>query len=208
MPPSRLDNVSRSFCNTADALHEKFLAAMADPACAKCTIAGYGTALLTAWLQTKWSDFAKGLLLASALGTKRKTGPGVRPAPSVKTRSDAEALLKVATTATTKRHGLQQPVWHAPWFVIEVAAVVRLRNLNRLELTLGSTVVPKQITDFRNYLIHPTHQTRVKYEDLQAKFGMLGVEPQHFIQGQRLLGVPVFTSWVRELQRVAHASTR
>ena len=116
--------------------------------------------------------------------------------------------MKAATTCAVKTRGLSSPIWHAPWFVVEVGTLVRLRNLRILEAALGPTIIPEQITAFRNYLVHPGTRTRYRYEALQAKLGMLHMEPEHLLHQQQKPGLPVFTSWVRELQRIAYDSTR
>ena len=208
MPPSRLDVVASTFKSASEALHEKFLAMTSDAACTKCPHAGFGEAILTAWLQTKWIEFTHDLVIASALGTRRTRGNSVPAVAGVKSRADAQRIVKAATTCAVKKYGTSTPVWHAPWFVIEVSNLIGLRNLPKLETALGPTVTPEQITVFRNYLVHPGEKTRFKYEALQAKLGMLRMEPEHLLHQQQQPGLPVFTSWVRELQRIAYDSTQ
>ena len=208
MPPSRLDIASRTFHATADALHNKFLVAISDPACVECTAAGFSGAVFTAWLQEEWSKFTRNLVIASALGTRRKTGASVRAIRGVRTRPNAEKTVNSAAKCVAKNGGLQQAVWHSPEFVIRVSSHVRLANLATIEATLSPTRVPQQLTVFRNYLVHPSDSNRIKYRKLQAEFGLVDVEPQDFVYRYRSRGVPVFTSWVRELQSIAHASTR
>ena len=208
MPSSRLDIASRTFTATAEALHEKFLAATLEPACVECTVAGFSGALYTAWLQTEWGDFSRSLVVASALGTRRKTGASIKAAAGVKTQLDAEKLVKAASACAVKMRGLQQPVWHDPLFVVAVANGVGLANLSTIETALGPTRAPQQITAFRNYLVHPTERNGAKYKKLQAEFGLLNVKPQDFVYQYRARGLPIFTSWIRELQNVAYASTR
>ena len=208
MPPSRLNVVASAFQSNSEALHDKFQAMRSDVACTGCQSAGFGEAILAAWLQTKWSDFARELVIASALGTRRTRGNSVKPVTGVKTRADAERFVKAATKCVIKNRRLPLPVWHSPSFVVEVGTLIKLRNLRNIEAVLGPTLVPEQITDFRNYLVHPGKRTRYKYESLQAKLGMLRIEPEQLLHQQQRPGVPVFTSWVRELQRIANDSTR
>ena len=208
MPPSRLDIASRTFHANAEALHNKFLVAISDSACVGCTTARFSGAIFTAWLQEEWSSFLRNLIIASALGTRRKTGASVRAIRGVRNWLNAEKIVKGAAICVAKDRGLQQPVWHAPEFVIGVGNSVRLSNLPTIEATLSPTLVPQQLTVFRNYLVHPTNKNRVKYQNLQAEFGLLDVEPQDFVYRYRSRGVPIFTFWVRELQRIANASTR
>ena len=208
MPSSRLDIASLTFQDTAEALHDKFLVATSDPSCVNCTPAGFSGALFTAWLQTRWSDFSRRLLVVSALGTRRKTAASVKPAPGVRTESDAEKLVKDAGALEVKSRGVLQPIWHDPLFVVAVAWRVGLANLTTIESTFVATRAPKQLAVFRNYLVHPTKKTRSKYRRLQEEFGLLEVEPQDFVYRYRYRRVRVFTSWTRELQDVAYASTR
>ena len=74
MAPSRLDVVASAFQTASEGLHDKFLAMTSDVACTGCQHAGFGEAILTAWLQTKWIDFTRDLVVASALGTRRTLG--------------------------------------------------------------------------------------------------------------------------------------
>ena len=208
MALSRLDVVASTFQSASEALHDRFLAMTSNAACTGCQHAGFGEAILAAWLQTKWIEFTRKLVIASALGTRRTGGNAVRPVAGVKSEADAETVVKAATFRAVKKHGGSSPVWHAPWFVIEVSNFIGLGNLPKLEVALGPTVAPEQITDFRNYLVHPGDRTRFRYAALQAKLGMLRMEPEHLLHQQQKPGLPVFTSWVRELQRVAYDSTR
>ena len=208
MAPSRLDVVASTFQTASEGLHDKFLAMTSDAACTGCQHAGFGEAILTAWLQTKWSDFTRELVVASALGTRRTRGNSVQAVAGVKSRADANRIVKAATTCAVKNGGLSSPIWHAPRFVVEVGTLVRLRNLWTLRAALGPTVIPAQITAFRNYFVHPGTKTRYRYEALQAKLGMLHIEPERLLHQQQRPGLPVFTSWVRELQRIAYDSTR
>jgi hypothetical protein len=147
-------------------------------------------------------------LVVSALGTRRKTAASVKAVPGVRTETDAEKLVKDAGALEVKTRGVLQPIWHDPLFVVAVADRVGLANLTTIEATLVATRAPKQLTVFRNYLVHPTDKTRSKYQRLQEEFGLLDVEPQDFVYRNRRRGVRVFTSWTRELQDVAYASTR
>ena len=208
MAPSRLDLVASTFQSASEALHDKFLAMASDTSCVGCQYAGFGEAILTAWLQAKWADFTRSLVIASALGTRRTGGNSVKAIAGVKSRSDAQTIIKEAAAHTVKKHRVNTPVWHAPWFVLEVSNFIGLGNIAQLEAALGPTVTPQQVTDFRNYLVHPGTKTRYRYEELQAKLGMLRMEPEHLLHQQRRPGLPVFTSWVRELQRIAYDATR
>ena len=138
----------------------------------------------------------------------RPSGANLPVTAGVKSQFDAERAVKAASSLAVKSLGVNSPVWHAPRFVLEVSNFMGLRNLPRLEAVLGSTLAPEQVADYRNYLVHPGNRTRHKYEALQAKLGMLRIEPQSLLHQQVDPGLTVFTSWVRELQRVANASTR
>ena len=208
MALSRLDVVASTFQSASEALHDRFQAMTSNAACTGCQHAGFGEAILAAWLQTEWIDFTRNLVIASALGTRRRGGNSVQAVAGVKSQADAERVVKAATNRAVKKHGFSSPVWHAPWFVIEVSNFIGLRNLPKLQAALGPTVTPEQITAFRNYLVHPGNKTRYKYAALQAKLGMLRMEPEHLLHQQQKPGLPVFTSWIRELQRVAYDSTR
>ena len=208
MVRSRLDVTASDFKSGAESLHDRFLAISADVGCAGCQSAGFGEAILVPWLQTKWSEFTRDLIVASALGTRRTRRTSVKPVSGVRSRYDAERIVKAAATRTAQKRGTPYPVWHSPSFAVEVGSLIGLNNLPRIEVTLGSTIVPRQITDFRNYLVHPSNRTRQRYEELQAKLGMLRAEPEDLLHQLQSPNLTVFTSWVRELQRIADAATR
>ena len=200
--------VAAAFQTDSEALRKRFMSMISDVACTECSSARLGEAVLPAWLQTKWSDFTRELVIASAQGTRRTQCNSVLPAPRVKSRSDAEKVVKAASTCTFKSRGLGSPIWHAPWFAIDVGTRIGLRNLETLKLTLGSSAVPGQITDFRNYLFHPGEHTRSRYEEMREKLGLVRVEPEDLLHQQLQPNEMVFTFWVNELQRVANASTQ
>ena len=199
--------VADTFESDSEALHQKFLSMNSDNSCVGCSSAGWGEALFSAWLQTTWAGFTRALVIASAQGTRRGQGNSVLPAPGVKSRTDAERIVTAASRCTFRRRGLSNPVWHSPDFAIEVSNRVKLRNLTTLEINLGSSVVPKQITDFRNYLVHPSEYNRSKYEEMREKLGLVRVEPEELLRQHLQPRQKVFTFWVNELQRVARAST-
>ena len=208
MARSWLDVAASAFKSGAETLHQKFLAISADSACTGCQTSGFGEAILSAWLQTAWSNFTKDLIVASALGTRRVRGTPVRAIAGVRSRAEAQTMVRSTAACSAKKLGTGNPVWHSPSFAIDVGTQLGLGNLPQLELALGATLVPGQITDFRNYLVHPGDRTRQKYEVLQAKLGLHRMEPEHLLHQFQRPGLTVFTSWVRELQRIADASTR
>ena len=208
MAIGRLEAVAYTFQSASEALHEKFLTMTSDAACVGCRHAGFGEAILIAWLQMRWTDFTRSLVIASAQGTRRTRGTSVSAVPGVKSRADAERIVKTAVTSTVKKHGTTWPVWHAPWFVIQVGNLVALNNLSQLQSALGPTQTPGHMSAFRNYLVHPGTKSRHKYEQLQAKLGMLRMEPEYLLHQHQRPGLTVFTSWVRDLQRIANDATR
>ena len=203
-----LDAAATTFKLGAEELHQKFLAISADPACTGCQSAGFGEAILVAWLQTKWSNFTQDLIVASVLGTRRMRGTPVKAIAGVRSRDEAKKLVKAAASCEAKKRNSNYPIWHNPSFAIDVGTRLELNNLQQLELELGGSRVPRQITDFRNYLVHPGDGTRQKYEDIQAKLGMHSMEPEELLHQLKRPGLTVFTSWVRELQGIADASTQ
>ena len=206
MASDRLEVVSCTFDSKSEIIHDKFLAITQDVSCLGCQSAGFGEAILTAWLQTLWGDFTHDLLIASALGILRTNGYHMEAVPGITSETEARRAIKQAAESAQKNLGFQAPVWHAPRFVIEVSHIVCLSNRQNIELVLGSSVVPGQITVFRNYLVHPTGENRIRYERLQASLGMLNFEPEELLHQHQSPGLRVFTMWIRELQRMANAS--
>ena len=208
MAHSWLDVSASTFNSGAEVLHEKFLAILADSECTGCQSAGFGEAILAAWLQTAWADFTQDLIIASALGTRRQSGTSFSGIAGVRSRAEAQKVVRATAAITAKTSGFSYPIWHSPTFAIDIGNRLGLKNLSQLESTLGPTRVPREITDFRNYLVHPGDRTRQKYEALQAKLGLLRTEPEHLLHQLRGPGLTVFTSWVRALQGIADDSTR
>ena len=208
MTLSGLDLVASTFDSGAEALHNKFLTILADSACTGCRSAGFGEAILVARLQDEWSSFTRALVVASALGAQRKNGTPVGAIAGITSPPDAENFVRVASACAAKKQGSQYPIWHATTFVIEVGTLLKLNNLPQLEIALGPSPVPRQVTDFRNYFVHPGTGTRQRYEGLQAKLGLLHLEPEDLLHQFQAPGLRIFTSWVRELQQIADASTQ
>ena len=208
MARSRLEDLASNFKSEVEVLHEKFLAISGNSACTGCRGAGCGGAILATWLQTKWSEFTEDLIVTSAVGTRRTRGTSFKPVAGVRSRSDAERMVKTAAASTAKNRGNLYPVWHSPKFVIDVGNCMGLHNLPQLVASLGPAIAPEQITGFRNYLVHPTNKTRQKYEQLRTKLGMHRMEPEDLLHQLHAPNLTVFTLWVRELQRIADAATQ
>ena len=208
MAPASLVDVASEFHAASEELHDRFLAIGADEDCENCSAAALGEAMLAARMQAAWGEFSRAMLVSSASGAHRRDGTWVPPLPSVKGATDAERLVKDAGRAFADERGLCSPVWHAPWFALQVGSNLGLGNLPALQAALGPTLVPGHITTVRNVLVHPGQSTLQKYEQLQAKLGMLNVDPEHLIRQPKSPGVALFTSWVRELQSVADASAQ
>ena len=207
MPLSRLEQTASLFSAYSEALHTNFLEIIADQDCTGCRSSGFGKAILTAWLQARWIDFNHDLVVASALGTRRRNN-SIQSIAGANSRRDAERIVRKATACTVKKHGLGSPVWHAPWFVVEVGATLGLNNIATIEAAMAHSTIPEQIASFRNYLVHPGTRTQLKYNTLQAKLGMLQVQPEDLLDQFQSPGVFVFTAWVGELQRIAYAATQ
>ena len=208
MPRGRLEMVASTFNVKSEALHNNFLRILSDAACHGCSAAGFAEAILTAWLQEEWGRFTRELVTASAPGTRRAKGNSVRPVSGARSPSDANKMVSENSSRAAKKLGYSSPVWHSPLFAVEVGRLIGLQNLGNLEVTLGSTPVPRQVSHFRNYLVHPSQDNRSKYEKLQATFGLHGKEPEDFLHQQLGPGVTVFTYWVRALQTVSYAATQ
>ena len=203
MAGADLSAVYEKFYNETEAIHAKFLAIVQDTACAGCQSAGFGEAILTAWLQTKWGEFSRELLIESLLCMYTAN----ISVTATKTLGDAERTVTKTAREIAAKRGLPFPVWHSTGFVIEVAQEIALSNSTTIEHAIGPTTVPERITQFRNYLVHPTSRNRTKYEELLSKLGMLGKEPQELLHQSVRPGLVIFTSWIRELQFVSQAST-
>ena len=206
MSSANFAEIGATFLAASEQLHERFLEIRFDQDCDSCSSSAFGEAILTAWIQTEWGDFTRHLITASALGGRRRDGAILQPLPGVTEATDAERHVKGASKEVIAKRGLMTPVWHAPWFALDVSVLLGLSNHSVLEAALGPTNVPKQITTVRNVLVHPGRNTQEEYRRLQAKLGMLNVAPE-FLPRQLLSpGVTLFTSWIRELQGAAHDS--
>lgn len=207
MSRSRIELLGTKFHRETEVIHDRFRGILADSMCEGCHAAGFGEAVLTFALQVAWSDFCRDLVVVSALGTRRSRGASIGSVSGIRSMQSAEELVMKNARNTVTERRLSNFVWHATWFTIDVGAKVGLQNQSQLELHLGSALAPEQIARFRNYLAHPEASARARYDGLLAKLGMPGVEPEDLLHKELRPGVPVFTHWVRELQRVAYAST-
>ena len=197
-----------AFHTSTEEVHARFLDMWTNNNCTNCPSSSLADAVLTAWIQTEWAEFSRRLLSASASGFQRPDGSRVESIPTVKDSAEATKAVNNAATQVRDKRNLCSPVWHASWFVLDVATILSIRNLRRLEETVCATPIPEQMNVLRNVLIHPGDKNQYRYETLQAKLGMLGVAPELLTRQLYTPGVPLFTYWIRELQRVADGSVQ
>ena len=179
------------FVTEAESLHDDFLAIQEDAACAGCQSAGFGEAILATRLQTAWSNFTHAFLIESALKETRVTA-----------QSEAERIINQARDRAMDARGNRTPPWHAVDFVVQVGRFASLKDIERINSVLSPTTVPKELTDFRDYLVHPGQRTRSPYERVQAKFGYLYAEPEDLLHQIVEPGTTIFTWWVKGLEDV------
>ena len=203
-----MTNVAESFRSASEELHARFIELWKDEGCVDCRSSAMADGMLAAWIQNEWGEFVRRLIVVSAMGFRRLNGADVEPIGGVNGVAEAEAVVKDAAKIVSLAHRMCSPVWHANWFVVEVGSQLGLHNQQRLEETVGATPVPGQINVLRNVLVHPGDRNRRKYEVLQAKLGMLNVAPEMLAREMKSPGLPMFTFWVKELQRVADVSVQ
>lgn len=206
MATQSLEAVARSFEVEAERLHDSFVKMRSDTGCSNCAAAAFGEAILTAWIQTAWGEFTRHLTVASTLGGQKRDGALVAPAGTVATLQAAEEAVKEAARRVAEKQGLAFPVWHSPTFVVDIGTELGLDNLQAIQFAMGSTPAPNQITTLRNVLVQPGKRTQDKYEELQAKLGMLNIAPEYMPRQLLNPGLPLFTWWIRELQSAAYDS--
>lgn len=206
MATPSLQEVAQNFHDEAERLHDSFVKMRSDTACSSCDTAAFGEAILTAWIQTAWGEFGRHLIVASTSSSQNQDGTAIATAEGVESPGDAEKTVKEVAKQVAEEQDLPFPVWHSPTFVLDVGTKLALDNLQAIQLALGSTPAPSQITTVRNVLVHPGKKTRGRYEALRAKLGMLDVAPEYLPRQPLSPGLPLFTWWIRELQSAADDS--
>ena len=142
-----------------------------------------GQALLVVRLQNSWADFCRGLIEISA--------------------SNNTGYVRSATKSVASDMGYSNPVWHSPEFVVQVAKHLTLANAGRIDLYLGANLSSGDVTDVRNYIVHPGSRTESKYREVAATEGVPGAGVGKLLNVRFAGGATLFERWVMDLQRTA-----
>ena len=187
---TKLDKLTKDFANCTNDMIERFDVPVPTSPPFKSTcpaIHSEGQALMVVRLQNSWADFCRSLINTSASNDSRCVG---------------KAAKHVA-----KDMGYSYPVWHKPEFVVRVAKHLTLANTDRIELYLGANLSSGDVTDVRNYIVHPGSRTESKYRKVAAAEGVPYADVGALLNVRFPGGATLFERWIKDLQKTAITST-
>lgn len=162
----------------------------------------YGRLKLVIRLQMLWGEYCRQLVVSSAIGDTHTLGG--KALTRVGGVSSATDILNVARTES----GGRPPPWHRPTFAVRVAARLGVGNLFEIQQGLSAVSPTDDLLAVRNYLVHPTEDTKVKYVTVARKYRSLGAGPDALLSTLLPGGATLFEVWVAELQTIALIAAR
>ena len=149
-------------------------------------------------LQALWAEFCKQIVVLSAVGgLLTLEGNIVAPAPGIKAFSDTKRVTDP----------LERASWHRPKTPIRAAKKLKVENYDQLSLGLSSVNVNNMFT-IRNFIVHPTENTRRGYVQATRDLGLPGAEPESVPISLQKGGATLFEEWVADLQTAATNAIR
>ena len=150
-------------------------------------------------LQLLWGEFCKELIVKSAIGgCITRTNQTLDQVPSVKKVSDIPGIIKLKDLASPATK------WEEPQFAINQASVLKVKNINSIQLGLGgASMVAGNIKCVRNYLVHPNRNNRNKYIDMIRALGFRDLPPDQLLFQAVVGGETVFENWLSTLSLAA-----
>ncbi len=188
------------FVSRTDFLVRKFEAPLASDACIPIHADGRMRMLIR--LQHLWAEFCRELVTRSALGGCQTLSG--RLLGRVSGVSDWRDIERTAWKESNRR----PPPWHQPKFTLGVANKLAVQNLAQISLGLGAVSPADDLTDIRNYIVHPNERTKLAYNRVTYKLGARGLEPDMLLTSRQIGGATLFEAWVAELQTVAFNAIR
>ncbi len=159
-----------------------------------------GRMFLVVRLLALWGDFCKQIVIRSAVGgLLTLQGKLVDPAPGIQGVADTE---KVVGPLDARRAS-----WYLPRTSVSAAKDLNVRNYSEIYLGLGAALVT-DIAQVRNYIVHPSEETRRRFLQISRNLGLFGLEPAALVSTRRPGGATLFEEWVADLQTAATNAVR
>ena len=155
-------------------------------------------------LQHLWGEFCRELLVRSSIGGLSTIGGTYLP--QVAGISHPDDVDRVAQqTLGTRGH----IAWHVPRLADRVARSLSPANERQIRTALSSVSPIDDILRIRNYLVHPSADTRRRYSAVARRFGVFDSDPDVLLSANISPGnVTRFEYWVIQLQAVALNASR
>ena len=156
-------------------------------------------------LQFLWGQFCKELVIKSAVGGYRTVGGVIlNPGTAVNSPQSIDSIV----SSELRKRMLRFPVWHSPPFVAAIGRALGIQNYTQINLTLSQPAPVKEITDIRNFIIHPSMITKAKYVKIARGFNLPYARPFELMINKLPGGITQFADWVASLQQMAENAVR
>lgn len=200
MPVRALQDLYSHFVSRTNFLVRTYEAPLASDTCT--VIHAYGRTKVLIRLHYLWAEFCRELVTRSALGSCRTlTGNLLVRVPGVSAWNDIERVAK-------EKAGRGYPPWHHASFALGVANRLAVQNFAEISLGLAAISPADDLTDIRNYIIHPNQRTRLAYNKLTYRLGIRGLSPDVLLASRQSGGATLFETWAADLQILAFNAVR
>lgn len=151
-----------------------------------------GRAHLVVRLQHLWGEFSKELVLKSAIGDGfTRFGKMLVRVGTMKSPPSNQKLVDTLKSGPSTH-------WEDPDYAITQAQKFSVVNYHEISLGLGSAGL-HEIKAVRNYIVHPTRNSREKFERAARNRGASGANPDIFVKQRTLGGSTLFEEWSSNL---------
>ena len=159
------------------------------------------SAFLVVRLQHLWGEFCRELVVRSAMGgSATRTGLRLPPAPGVNHVRDLPTITRQFTRQPFSGPRSQ---WEIPRFAIDQARHLQVANFNQISLGLGSITTLDDLKCVRNFIVHPSESTALRYYQATRNLGFSGLPPIQLLNQRLPGGATVFHTWVSDLETAA-----
>lgn len=148
-------------------------------------------------LQFLWGEFCREIIIRSALGGYKTVGGNIlKPVATAN-------VMSVIEKAVNKARSGRPVAWHRPRFAVDVGKSLGIQNYKEIALALTSVAPFDDLLVVRNYVVHPSKETRMAFERLTWKLSALGTDPVTLLAIRRAGGATYFETWVADFQTIA-----
>ena len=156
-------------------------------------------------LQHLWGEFCRELLLRSSIG-KCYTFDGTY-LNQIKDIGNSNDFNTAIRNQFPRWRG--HIAWHVPRITSRIARRISPDNESRIVTALSSVSSVDDILNVRNYIVHPSKETRIEYSIVSQKFGIFDSDPTVLLSDRiSPSNVSRFEDWVIQLQIVALNAVR